>query len=85
MPKRTIVLLIALGACSQEPREASTEQPAATGPVPTAPLKQAAMVSLPKDPAKLKRLEAMGYTVHEDHLHAPGVSACPKMSDDPIM
>ena len=27
----------------------------------------------------------MGYTVHEDHLHAPGVTSCPKMSENPVM
>ena len=33
----------------------------------------------------LKKVQAMGYTVHEDHLHAPGVSTCPKAGDGPVM
>ena len=49
------------------------------------PVQQAQLVSVPKDPAQLKRLESLGYTVHEDHLHAPGVTTCPKMGDDPVM
>lgn len=90
---RTTVLLAALGACSQQPEE-QQRQSAAPAPVvapeppaatPMASVQQAAMIDLPKDPAQLKRLETMGYTVHTDHLHAPGVSVCPKMSGDPIM
>lgn len=42
------------------------------------------MIPMPKDKAQLKRLLAMGYTIHEDHLHAPGVVGCPKMSENPI-
>ena len=42
------------------------------------------MVPKPKDKARLKRLLAMGYTIHEDHLHAPGVVGCPKMSENPV-
>ena len=85
---RTIVLLLALGACSQQPAEQSQETAAPAEAAPAtadAPVHQAAMVSVPKDPAKLQRLQKMGYSVHEDHLHAPGVSSCPKMSDDPVM
>ncbi len=90
---RMIVLLLALGACSeqpaQQPRQAAAPVPVAVAPAPAvtpmAPVQQAAMIDVPKDPAQLKRLETMGYTVHTDHLHAPGVSVCPKMGDDPIM
>ncbi len=94
MHMRTIVLLFALGACSQQPaeqpRQTAAPAPAAPAPAapavtPMAPVQQAAMIDVPKDPAQLKRLETMGYTVHTDHLHAPGVSVCPKMGDDPIM
>ena len=42
------------------------------------------MIPMPKDKAQLKRLLAMGYTIHEDHLHAPGVIGCPKMSENPV-
>ncbi|MBA2770436.1 MAG: hypothetical protein H0U34_00240 [Sphingomonas sp.] len=98
---RTIVLLLALGACSQQPAQQPADQraevapPAAQAPAqaqppaqvatPAAPAVQAAMISVPTDPAKLKKLEVMGYTAHMDHLHAPGVTTCPKTGDDPIM
>lgn len=89
-----VILLLLLGACSQEQDRAQTKAgPAAPAPVsvPAAqpavqPVEgQSAMRSVPTDPAALKKLQAMGYTVHDDHLHAPGVAACPKMSDDPVM
>jgi hypothetical protein len=38
---------------------------------------QAAMIPVPTDKAQLERMLAMGYTVHEDHMHAPGVKECP--------
>ena len=38
---------------------------------------QAAMIPVPTDKAQLERVLAMGYTVHEDHMHAPGVKECP--------
>lgn len=41
-------------------------------------------IPMPKDKAQLQRLLAMGYTIHEDHLHAPGVTSCPKMSENPV-
>lgn len=84
---RIFVLLLALGACSQQPAEqARSQAPADAAPAtPAVPTHQAAMLSVPEDPAQLKKVEAMGYTVHEDHLHAPGVSTCPKMGSDPVM
>lgn len=95
MQKRTIILLLALGACSQQPAEearqaaapapASIPPPVAQTPMPGAPAVQAAMIAVPTDPAQLKRLETMGYTAHMDHLHAPGVTTCPKTGDDPVM
>ena len=81
---RILIVLLALGACSQEPAANRAENAPAAAPM-AAPVEQAALISVPKDPAQLKKLEGMGYTVHEDHLHAPGVSTCPKMGDDPIM
>ena len=42
------------------------------------------MIPMPKDKAQLKRLLAMGYTIHDDHLHAPGVIGCPEMSEKPV-
>ena len=91
---RMILLLLALGACSQQPREQDRQAAAPTAPAPApapaaatpaAPAVQAAMISVPTDPAKLKKLEAMGYTAHMDHLHAPGVTTCPKTGEDPVM
>jgi hypothetical protein len=92
---RTILLLLALGACSQQPGEQERQAAAPAAPVqapapapaasPAAPAVQAAMISVPSDPAKLKKLEAMGYTAHMDHLHAPGVTTCPKTGEDPVM
>ncbi len=95
MHMRTIVLLLALGACSQQPAQearqtaapvaAPAPAPVAQAATPTAPAVQAAMISVPSDPGKLKKLEAMGYTAHMDHLHAPGVTTCPKTGEDPVM
>jgi hypothetical protein len=38
---------------------------------------KAAMLAVPEDKQQLERLLALGYTVHEDHLHPPGVKECP--------
>lgn len=85
---RILVMLLVLGACSDQAADQGRETaaPAAVPTAPTdAPVAQQAMVSVPNDPAELKKLAAMGYSVHDDHMHAPGVSSCPKMSDDPVM
>jgi hypothetical protein len=34
------------------------------------------MIPVPKEQAQLQRMLAMGYTVHEDHMHPPGVKEC---------
>jgi hypothetical protein len=50
---------------------------AATGPTAGAkPVAMAKMIPIPKDKAQLDRMLAMGYTVHEDHMHPPGVKEC---------
>jgi hypothetical protein len=36
-----------------------------------------AVLEVPDDKQQLKRLLALGYTVHEDHLHPPGMKQCP--------
>lgn len=36
-----------------------------------------AMLAVPEDKAELQRLLALGYSVHDDHLHPPGVKECP--------
>ncbi len=87
------VLALAVGACNGEaarervaapPAETSAvDVPAAGGATPI----QASMMAIPSEPDALKRLEAMGYTVHqeENHLHAPGVKGCPAMAEGPVM
>ncbi len=78
-----------LGACAPEREAARDERPAApaAGQVTAQPQpRQSSMLmSVPGDPEALKKLVAMGYSVHEDHLHAPGVTASPKMGDDPVI
>jgi hypothetical protein len=92
---KLVLLAILLAGCSKA-QQSLTRAAAAhslasrVGPVsvpksnksklPKGPL----MIPIPKDPAQLKRLLAMGYKIHEDHLHAPGVTSCPKMSENPV-
>ena len=97
MYKLFLVAVLALAACSQQ-KDDQAQQKAPAPAAPSAPAppaapagmgtakvsKPALMIPMPKDPAQLKRLVAMGYTPHEDHLHAPGVTSCPKMSENPI-
>lgn len=35
------------------------------------------LMPIPKDKAQLIRLLSMGYTIHEQHMHPPGVKSCP--------
>lgn len=85
--------VLALGACDSqtEPRQQSgsgAPAPAAAKmPVPAAAAAAAPMMAIPDDPAALKRLEEMGYTIHkeEGHLHAPGVEGCPAMREGAAM
>jgi len=81
-----IFFFFALAACSQQRHEQTNERQSEGAPaiMPAKISKAALMIPIPKDQAQLKRLLAMGYTVHEDHLHAPGVTSCPKMSENPI-
>ena len=83
---KSIFLLLALAACSQQRHEQTSQRQGARAPaiLPAKVSKAALMIPIPKDQAQLKRLLAMGYTVHEDHLHAPGVTSCPKMSENPV-
>jgi hypothetical protein len=77
-----ILLLLALAACGKSPappaQPPKTSVPAA-GALPTIAPKPAAMermIPVPKEQVQLKRMLAMGYTVHEDHMHPPGVKEC---------
>jgi hypothetical protein len=78
-----------LAACSEH-RQPQQTQPHRASPIiaaatPAAGQSKAALwIPIPKDKAQLQRLLAMGYKIHEDHLHAPGVTSCPKMSENPV-
>lgn len=93
-------MLLLVGACAPEGEpqgqgQASqaavpaAELPAAAAAMPAqSPVPaQSAMMAIPDDREALKRLEAMGYTIHAEqgHLHAPGVNSCPQMGDGPVM
>jgi hypothetical protein len=90
---RRIALLLVLGACGcgKEAEQAAQQPPAqapraAAAAAPMAPQSSVAgapatmkpaMLEVPKDKSQLQRMLAMGYTVHEDHMHPPGVKECP--------
>lgn len=86
MRRLAILLLLGFSACSK-PRGDEDQQPVAPAPAATATAQsmvsgnaataQAAMIPVPADKQQLERMVAMGYTVHDDHLHAPGVKECP--------
>lgn len=81
-----LVALLLLTACNDQGEERSAvEAPAPAAVPPTDAQSQAALLPVPEDPAQLKRLVSMGYTPHEGHMHAPGVTACPKMGENPVM
>lgn len=77
-----ILLLFGLAGCGKQPVPAHEQT---VKPVTTAvgaqsmPARPAAMhfIAVPKEKAQLDRLLAMGYTIHNDHMHPPGVKECP--------
>lgn len=85
------LILLTLISCApeREPGREAAAAPVAAIDIPAAARARSAqstpLMEKPEDPDELKRLEAMGYTIHDDHLHAPGVTACPKMGDGPVM
>lgn len=88
---RFLPLLILVSACAEDrPAEADTQASApaaAQSPMqvtPAAAPMAEGLADIPQDKDQLRRLLAVGYTVHMDHLHKPGVTGCPKMSDDPL-
>lgn len=92
MRMSVVVIMLAAWACGRdggEERNASPVEAVAVNAAGAegAMTQAAAMMAIPSDPQALKRLEAMGYTVHreEKHLHAPGVKGCPAMADGPVM
>lgn len=88
MRQFAILLLLGLGACGKSGSEDANSPARNTAPVPPVAATpsmvsgnpataQAAMIPVPADKQQLDRMLAMGYTVHEDHMHAPGVKECP--------
>jgi len=80
----SIIIFLALASCGQAGEQRSAQRsPQPPPPAPAASMTstpnvaQAAMIPVPTDKAQLERMLAMGYTVHEDHMHAPGVKECP--------
>jgi len=78
-----MVLVLGLAACGKQAAAPAHEQSAkrapAAVPMSSMPAKPAAMekmIPVPADKAQLNRMLAMGYTVHEDHMHPPGVKEC---------
>jgi hypothetical protein len=96
---RIIIAALLLSACGQAnqaeeaPAPETAEVPAASAPAqPMQPMQpkpgqSSPLMAIPEDPEAVKKLEAMGYTIHQDqgHLHAPGVTTCPMMGNDPVV
>ena len=88
-----VAIVLVLSACSAErqpEQQSALPEAAATGLPAVAAAAQdrsPPIMAIPDDPQALKRLEAMGYTIHAEqgHLHAPGVASCPQMGDSPVM
>jgi hypothetical protein len=87
MRRFAVLLALAAGACGNE-GEQTPDAPAqdATATAPMGPQStvagnaaaaKPAMLEVPADKAQLERLTALGYTVHDEHLHPPGVKECP--------
>lgn len=83
--------MLLLAACSQHrqphaPQSSHHSEPVAiAAAMPSSGQSKTPLwIPIPKDKAQLQRLLAMGYKIHEDHLHAPGVTSCPKMSENPV-
>lgn len=81
-----IMLFVGLVACGKEADQRSAQsvaKPTAASAVAGSMMAgkpgpvNAAMIPVPADKRQLERMLAMGYTVHEDHMHAPGVKECP--------
>ena len=90
MKRCAMVLALGFSACSEEadrgPQRTPAEVAVPSAAVPMGPQskiagKPAAMkpavLEVPEDKQQLDRLLAMGYTVHDQHLHPPGAKECP--------
>lgn len=86
MKRLRIFFLLGVAACTKHANDHSA-QPSKPATPPSLPASQSAMrgkapmemklIPVPKDKAQLARLVAMGYTVHQNHMHPPGVNSCP--------
>ena len=81
-----ILLLVGLAGCGKQAGQPVQKQAAKSDSASVAtaqstasaqPAAMETMIPVPKDKAQLDRMLAMGYTVHEDHMHPPGVKECP--------
>jgi hypothetical protein len=76
-----VLLVLGVSACGQAKDPAVKQQPMQAVPqlMPTGKpaASNAAIIAVPEDKQQLQRLLAMGYTVHEDHMHPPGMKECP--------
>lgn len=87
MKRFIFVLVFALAACGKQNHGSTVQAPpqsvtpaAAAGPQSKMPENATAemkLIPIPKDKGQLGRLIAMGYTVHQNHMHPPGVRSCP--------
>ena len=82
MKRIALVLAFSLTACGKDaapPVQSPKASAPATSAMPTMaskPKTMERMIPVPTDKAQLKRMLALGYTVHEDHMHPPGVKEC---------
>jgi len=82
MKRIALVLAFSLTACGKDaapPVQTPKASAPATSAMPTMaskPKTMERMIPVPTDKAQLKRMLALGYTVHEDHMHPPGVKEC---------
>ena len=88
MMRLALPLLLVLAACGEQERgEPPAGRPAIENlaSAASAPRRSTALLPVPADKAQLARMQSAGYTVHEDHLHEPGVTACPMdMGSNPV-
>jgi len=81
-----IIALLALAGCGKQADQTRAAAPTSSVALPTAGAAQSSMpgkggemklIPIPKDKAQFTRLISLGYTVHDDHMHPPGVKSCP--------